>query len=245
VPSVQQARRHGQAPGAGTADLVAQEVAVQAAGRRGALGLAVAGGVDLLGAAVVGAAVAPCAAQEHRDDVADDPRTEPGRGQRRLIGQTGQRAQRRRDRLPRMRDAGCDETGEALRRRGHGQEGGPPAPVVAEQQRPLDAQDIKQRDRVLCDAPLAEVGAVGRLGGPAQAPQVHREHASLRGQERDDAPPHPPVLWKAVQREHGRRVGSPRDRDVDAHARREVVEDVCDARKVRRVHVADASRRVY
>ena len=78
------------------------------------------------------------------------------------------------------------------------------APVVADEVDALDAERVEDADDVLGELVLA-VAAAGRLA-PAEAAQVHREHAVAIGQQGHQPPPAPPVLGPAVQQQH-RRAG--------------------------------------
>jgi large subunit ribosomal protein L33 len=105
-------------------------------------------------------------------------------------------------------------------------------PQVADQPHALDPERVEQRDRVIGDAPLAEV-AVGRPARPAEAAHVPAQHAVLAAEGAHHVAPAPPVLRPAVQREHGRRVGRSGGRDVHSHAGPELVEAVLDSRELR------------
>ena len=164
--AVQQSRRHLETRDAHPAGLVQEEVAVQAARGLRPPRLAVARGVLRV--------------HQPRHDVPDDPGPEHRRGERRLVREPRERAQRRRLRRPRMHDARRDERRPPLRRAGRGEEPRPRAPVVAEQERALDPEDVEERRRVLGEARLAEV-AVGRRAGPAEPAQVHGQEADVAG----------------------------------------------------------------
>ena len=93
--------------------------------------------------------------------------------------------------------------------------------------RALDPEDVEERRRVLGEARLAEV-AVGRRAGPAEPAEVHGQEADV-GQQRDDAPPDPPVVREAVQGDDRGPVLAPAVGDVDPDAGRQIVVAVHDA----------------
>lgn len=89
-----------------------------------------------------------------------------------------------------------------LARMGCGQgEGGRPAPVVADQMKPAEAELRHQFMHVGRDGRL--VVAVRRPRGIAQATQVGRDHAVLAGEPVDDVPPLVPVDGQPCRRTTG------------------------------------------
>ncbi len=77
-----------------------------------------------------------------------------------------------------------------------------PAPVVADEVHPVDAQLVEHAGDIVGELVLA-IAARRRLA-PAEAPQVKGHHAEVGGQQWHDGLPRPPALRPAVHEQHGR-----------------------------------------